>query len=158
MKINLSPQRRDDDLPEVSLTGTVLSINGEELDLADIPDGATYPNASELNDWLTGSIEHKDGDFEITILLPHGPNPEQYQAFPEPMIVTEDGPISLPSNTVVTDTSEEVEPSDEYPHGAVRFITTTSRWLQADEIEVRVVPNPAPEPEAEDAPAEPTEE
>ena len=96
MKINLSPQRRDDELPTITLAGTILSINGDELDLSDIPNGATYPNAGELNPWLVGSIENVDGDFELTVLLPHGPDPSQAVAFPEPIIVTTDGPVELP--------------------------------------------------------------
>lgn len=152
MKINLSPQRRDDSLPEVTLSGTILTINGDELDLSDIPEGATYPNASDLNPWLTDSIERSEGDFELTILLPHGANPEQYQAFPEPLIVTEDGPVDLPSNTVVTEDTLILEPSEEYPFGAVKHVRTVSRWRQADEVTETFFPNPEPEPEVEPEP------
>lgn len=95
MVITFSPQRRDDVLT-VSKTGNVLTINGRALDLSVIPDGAILPAGAVDCEWITGPIERRDGMLHLTLLLPHGPSPSQAVAFPEPITVTEDGPIALP--------------------------------------------------------------
>lgn len=133
-KINLSPQRRDDEL-SVIIEGSVITINGDELDLDDIPAGATYENGSELHEFLAGPvIKEKDGDVELTLLLPHGPEPEQYQAFPEPIIDPSDGVLDLPSNTHIEVTEEEVE-------GGVNVTTLTYKWRQDPDVQTVFIPN-----------------
>jgi len=99
MKINLSPQRRDDTL-EVSKSGDTLIINGDTLDLSVIPEGATLPNASEVHPFLIGPISRTDGVLELTFLFPHGPNPSQAVAFPEPLIDVPDGIVQFPTDEV----------------------------------------------------------
>ncbi|MBZ9603955.1 hypothetical protein [Phyllobacterium chamaecytisi] len=37
-----------------------------------------------------------DGELQITLLLPHGPNPSQVVAFPEALEEVQDGIIDLP--------------------------------------------------------------
>lgn len=95
MLIKLSPQRRDDTLTVVK-SGDVLTINGDELDLSAIPDGATVRDAWQLHSFLTGEIQRVNGEIEITFILPHGPNPSQSVAFPEPIVNPSDGTIELP--------------------------------------------------------------
>ena len=97
MHISFSPMRRDDTL-EVSKTGDVLTINGETLDLSALPDGATLPADAVSCEWITGPIERIDGEIHLTLILPHGPNPSPEVAFPEPITVTVDGPITLPGD------------------------------------------------------------
>lgn len=97
MKINLSPQRRDDTL-KVRKMGTVLTINGSILDLSEIPEGATLMDAQELHPLLTGNIVHENGDFELTFILPLGANPTQAEAFPEPIVDPEDGWLPFPGS------------------------------------------------------------
>lgn len=94
MRISFSPQRRDDTLT-VSKAGDVLTINGEPFDLSCVPDGATLPVEAIDSDWIVGPVERIDGVLHITLLLPHGPDPSQAVASPEPMTVTEDGPIDV---------------------------------------------------------------
>lgn len=95
MKINFTPQRRDDSL-ELAKTGDTLTINGELLDLSVIPEGATLPDAHEAHPLLVGSISRDNGEIELTFILPHGPNPSPAVAFPEPVVVSEDGPVAVP--------------------------------------------------------------
>lgn len=97
MKINFTPQRRDDTLTLVK-TGDTLTINGELLDLSVIPEGATLPDAHDVHPLLVGTISREAGEIELTFILPHGPNPSQATAFPESITVTEDGPIAVPSD------------------------------------------------------------
>lgn len=98
MKINLSPQRRDDTLV-LEKMGDVLTINGDDLDLSVITEGSTYPDATEIHPFLSGSITRENGELELTFILPHGKDAPEEVLFPEPLIVTVDGPITLPGDS-----------------------------------------------------------
>lgn len=99
MKITLSPQRSDAAPLEVAKEGDVLIINGVRVDLASLSEPSEEGDA-EYPEWIvTGNAE------AVTLLLPYGPLPEGYGpddpeiravTFPEPIRVTEDGPVSLP--------------------------------------------------------------
>jgi hypothetical protein len=95
MKILFSPQRSDGAIV-VSKVGDALTINGDAFDFSIIPDGATLPASATDCPFLTGDIERVAGDLHLTLLLPHGPNPPQAVAFPEPIINPADGPLELP--------------------------------------------------------------
>lgn len=95
MLINLSPQRREDILT-ISKTGDTLTINGVSYDFSQLPNGATLPREAIDCEWICGNVERVNGELIIPILLPHGPNPPNARAFPEPITVTANGPIALP--------------------------------------------------------------
>lgn len=97
MKINISPQRRDDTV-NISKAGDMLTINGTEYDFSAIPDGATLPDAQKATgcDFLIGSIERKNGDLELTLLLPNAAGASEAARFPQPIINPPDGPMELP--------------------------------------------------------------
>lgn len=95
MHITLSPVRMDETLA-ASRAGDVLTLNGEAFDFAQLPEGGTLPAEAIASDWIVGPVSRIDGDLHLTLRLPHGPNPSQAVAFPEPIHVTEDGPIALP--------------------------------------------------------------
>ena len=99
MKINLSPQRRDDTLVLEKL-GDVLTINGDTLDLSVIPEGATFPNAASIHPFLTGEITRENGEIELTFIMPHGSNPSQAVAFPEPLLNVSDGLVEFPADPI----------------------------------------------------------
>jgi len=99
MQIKLSPQRLDGTLI-ASKAGDVLTLNGEAFDFGPLPEGATLPAEAIASGWIIGPVSRIDGDLHLTLRLPHGPNPSQAVAFPEPIHVTEDGPIPLPSDEV----------------------------------------------------------
>src|SRR5690606_35784277 len=102
MRISFSPQRRDDTLT-VEKTGDRLRINGELFNFNTLPDGGTLPAGSIPCDWIVGPVERVDGEIHLTLVLPHGPNPSHAVAFPDPIKVTEDGPISVPRDEVEQD-------------------------------------------------------
>lgn len=88
--ITLSPMRRDDALA-VSVAGDVLVLNGEAIDLA------TYTADPEVpHDWIIGQPVQVEGEWHVTIVLPHGGEAPEATRFPEPITVTEDGPVQLP--------------------------------------------------------------
>src|SRR5690606_1965484 len=97
MRISFSPQQRDDTLT-VSKSGDTLTINGEAFDFSSLPDGATIPAGEVPCPWIRGPVERIDGELHLKLRLPLGPPPWAHAvAFPEPITVTEDGPITLPT-------------------------------------------------------------
>ena len=96
MLIKLSPVRLDETL-EVSVAGDVVTVNGQAFDFTQLPDGATLPADAIDSDYFVGDVERISGDLHLTLRLPHGANPSQAVAFPEPIHVTQDGPVELPS-------------------------------------------------------------
>ncbi|MDX0671067.1 hypothetical protein GOD80_27600 [Sinorhizobium medicae] len=97
MKIDLSPQRRDD-LLEVTKAGDALTINGMAFDFSTLPDGATIPAGEVPCEWLVGPVERIAGELHLTLILPHGPGPSQAVAFPPLLIDPPDGVIALPAD------------------------------------------------------------
>ncbi len=95
MKINLSPQRRDD-VVAVSVAGDVLFLNGEAFDFGPLPEGATLPQDAIDCEWFAGPVSRENGSLRLTLLLPHGANPSQNVAFPQPIVTQGDGPVTLP--------------------------------------------------------------
>lgn len=94
MHISFSPQRRDDTLTLERAATDRLRINGELFNFGPLPDGATIPEVP--CDWIIGPVTRINGEIHLTLILPHGPNPSQAVAFPEPIHVTQDGPITIP--------------------------------------------------------------
>lgn len=100
MIISFSPQRRDDTLELEKTNGDRLRINGELFNFGPLPDGGTIPVGEIPCEWIVGPVERIDGEIHLTLILPHGPNPSQAVAFPEPITVTEDGPVAIPHDEV----------------------------------------------------------
>nr|WP_319484518.1 hypothetical protein [uncultured Cohaesibacter sp.] len=103
MKLTLIPQRRDDALA-LSLSGNVLTINGDALDLSGIPAGATLPREAVDCEWLASDIERdEEGTLSLSLILPHGfiadPSSDAAKAvlYPAVIEVTKDGEITLPA-------------------------------------------------------------
>lgn len=95
MQIKFSPQRRDGVLTVVK-QGDVLIVNGIEYDFSTVPEGATLPAEAIDSDLFSGPVERTNGELVLTLTLPHGPNPSQAVAFPQPITVVNDGPVELP--------------------------------------------------------------
>ncbi|HCJ29401.1 MAG TPA: hypothetical protein DHV63_08920 [Pseudomonas sp.] len=83
-----------------SRAGDVLTLNGQPFDFTQLPEGGTLPSAAIDSDWIVGYVSRVNGELHLTLRLPHGPNPSRAVAFPEPIHVTEDGPIPLPTDEV----------------------------------------------------------
>lgn len=95
MKITLSPVRLDAYLA-ASRAGDVLTLNGKEFDFGPLPEGATLAADAVDSEWFAGPVSRINGELHLTLRLPHGPNPSPAVAFPEPITVTQDGPLELP--------------------------------------------------------------
>lgn len=98
----LSPVSRDYETV-ISVNGTVLTVNGTNYDLSELPDGATAQHP-ELR-----TVKRNGNNYECTVRLGHGPNAPYETRFPEPIVLeNHNGPVELP----LYDEPEE-EPSDE---------------------------------------------
>ena len=95
MIIYFSPVR-DDESMTASVAGEVLTVNGKAFNFTQLPDGATLPAEAIDSEHFVGPVERINGEVHLTLRLPHGANPPQHVAFPQPIHVTEDGPVVLP--------------------------------------------------------------
>ncbi|MNZ91180.1 hypothetical protein D3C78_1101550 [compost metagenome] len=96
MIIKLSPILMYTDF-NVSVAGDVLTINGDELDFSPLPNGASLPKAAIANDWILGDVvRDAEGVLHVSLMFPHGPDASEAARFPEPITITEDGPVELP--------------------------------------------------------------
>lgn len=139
MKITLSPQRRNDALT-VTKAGDMLTINGEPFDFSDLPDGATIPAGEVPSEWIVGPVDRVSGELRLTLILPHGPNPEPWQSFPESIVSPADGELDLPWDTYQETSREPVT-------GGTRVTVTTYRWRRPPTVEATTfIPSP-PKPE-----------
>lgn len=96
MIITFSPTRSDAQL-NLSKTGDVITINGEAFDFSMLPDGALLPREAISSDWLVSDVERINGIIQFTMILPHGADAPAEMRQPTFMEITEDGPISLPT-------------------------------------------------------------
>lgn len=99
MLIQLSPVRMDETL-KVSRAGDALTINGQGFDFTQLPEGAKLPTDAIGSEHFAGPVERISGELHITLRFPHGPTPSHAVAFPAPITVTQDGPVSLPTDEV----------------------------------------------------------
>lgn len=93
--LTLSPQRRDDMLL-VAIAGDVLAINGQPFDFTPLTEGATLPRASIDCHWIAGDVQRIDGVLQVPLLLPIAADASNAARFPQPITVTQDGPVELP--------------------------------------------------------------
>ncbi|RRW68250.1 hypothetical protein EGJ53_00405 [Pseudomonas fluorescens] len=108
MKINLTPQRRDDTL-EVIKQGNTLVVNGETFDFSPMADGDTLPATAISSLWFLNNVECIGGELELTLLFPNPWNYSQEQAFPVPLVDVPDGPVVFPAPLPITETESPAE-------------------------------------------------
>jgi hypothetical protein len=150
MRIEFSPIAMvGETLTLEKVSGDRIRINGDLFNFDPMNDGDTIPMGAVPSPWINGPVKRINGEIHLPLLLPHGSRPEPAQAFPEPITVTEDGPIDIPADTTFDVQYVEVE-------GGLNMIVTTRRWHQPDEVTERFIPTePEPEPEAPFTPPEP---
>ncbi|MGM0858663.1 MAG: hypothetical protein ACQEW0_16520 [Pseudomonadota bacterium] len=97
LTLNLSPVRSDEETT-ASLSGTVLTLNGTDYDLSELPDGA------EAQHPQLGKVSRDGDEYTCKIRLGHGPNAPHETRFPEPIVLVDhSGPIELPLFNELTD-------------------------------------------------------
>jgi hypothetical protein len=106
MRILFSPQRRDESLTVVK-DGDKLRIKGELFSFISLPDGATIPAGDVPCEWIVGPVDRIDGEIQLTLVLPHGPNPSQAVGFPQPLVDPPDGQLAIPFDPPVMELEVE---------------------------------------------------
>lgn len=96
MKILLSPHSSTERL-NVIKNGDALVVNGKNYDFAPIREGEKLPASATDCLFLVGEVARVNGDIELTLILPYGPDASPEVAFPKPIYVVEDGPVELPT-------------------------------------------------------------
>lgn len=100
-KINLSPVRADETVSTVSKLGAALIINSEEFDFEFLADGDTLPRSAITSDEIHSDVIRNGDVIELTLRLPHSADAPESVRFPQPILVEQDGPITLPGETNV---------------------------------------------------------
>ena len=100
-KINLSPVRADETVSAVSKIGAALVINTEEFDFGFLADGDTLPRSAITSDEIHSDVIRNGDVIELTLRVPHGPDAPESVRFPQPILVEQDGPITLPGEANV---------------------------------------------------------
>lgn len=97
MRIVLSPVRRDDFVIAIK-SGEVLTINGDAIDFAALlPVDGVIPDL-DADIWVQvhqfiQSAKRLDGELTVTLVLPHGPNPDPDEGWPQPIDNPADGVV-----------------------------------------------------------------
>lgn len=81
----------------VSMAGTSVYINGFVYDFKNLNSGDTLISGATDCPYIVGPIlRTENGTLELTLIFPHGYDAPHEARFPEPIHVTEDGPVTLP--------------------------------------------------------------
>lgn len=104
MKIKLWPDLVDWPL-EASVSGDVITINGEKIDLSGIPDGFRLPGSAVGNRFFVENeyVERIGKTLHLTIRLPVAwDSPEEYRNPAEPIIIdARSGSLKVPDTSPV---------------------------------------------------------
>lgn len=90
LTVKFSPIRADFKPLTASWVAPVLTVNGVDYDLSELPAGAeaTHP--------VLGVVTRTGDDYTVTLLLHHGQNAPLATRFPDAVAVTTNGPIAVP--------------------------------------------------------------
>lgn len=98
IKLSPSVNAPDDERSlSVAVQGDTITINGDGLDLSNLKDGDILPASSVASDFVVGMITKTSGQIGITLVLPYNGTAPESVCFPKPIVVTSDGPVTLPT-------------------------------------------------------------
>ncbi len=116
MKIKLWPDLVDWPL-EASVSGNIITINGENIDLSGIPDGFRLPGSAIGNRFFVESefVERNGNTLHLTLRLPVAwDSPEQYRNPAEPLILdVQSGQVKFPDTSPPEPEVPEIIPGPE---------------------------------------------
>ena len=94
MQISFSPIRADGAL-SVSVSGDVLTVNGQRLDLGALHEGGRLPAAAIPSAAFASDVTRHGGALHLTLILPHSADAPEAVLFPETVTLS-DGPCTAP--------------------------------------------------------------
>lgn len=104
-RITLSPSRSlpgDETRLTASVEGATITLCGQTVDLGFLDDGQMVPDAEGEGaidcPFITGVTRRIGDTIFINLLLPHGVDAPEAVLFPEPVEMTADGPVPVPSD------------------------------------------------------------
>ncbi len=101
---------------QVSVHGDVITINGEDFDFSQMPEGSTLLRGGIKSELIVGDVDRVNGQIELTIQLILGRYASEAARFPVPILVTQDGPVELPGDdpSLIPETivEEEEQPNE----------------------------------------------
>ncbi|OEO24079.1 hypothetical protein AX279_19815 [Pseudomonas sp. J237] len=83
--------------PTVYVDGDAITINGEVFDFSALHEGSTLPRSAVASDSFAGPVSRLNGEIIITIMLPWEEPASTSVRFPQPIHVTQAGPVELPT-------------------------------------------------------------
>lgn len=100
VKIEFSPIVKPGRLESVTVEGYALTVNGQAFDFSPLEPGHELPCDAIGSDLFAGdAIMSADGGLSVKLLMPYDEaTATQAIRFPEPVIVTEDGPVDIPTD------------------------------------------------------------
>ena len=97
-EISLKPQVGAEGTLSVSVTGDVITICGDDLDLSAMEDGDLLEYGTIDSAWVATKVTKDVGVIRIGLLFPCLRGAPEAALFPELILVTADGPVTLPPN------------------------------------------------------------
>lgn len=95
MKINFVPQRREERL-SVEVRGDKIRINGELFNFGPVKEGDVIERGSAPCEWIASEVTRKDGEVELTLILPFRYGAGEDATNPAPVFIMSDGPVFIP--------------------------------------------------------------
>ncbi|HHG5217951.1 TPA: hypothetical protein ACPWLC_006104 [Pseudomonas aeruginosa] len=84
------------DYTTVSVSGGVLTVNGQAFDFTPLPEGGELPTEAIGSELFAGPVARRDGRLELTLRFPLAADASAAARFPEPLLIEADGPVELP--------------------------------------------------------------
>ncbi len=89
--------------------GDVLTIGDETFDFTALPEGAVLPVGAVDAPHLLSDVTRAGGHVCLTLSFPIGPQAPPEARFPTPVIITADGPVTLPDDGLAPQPAPEEE-------------------------------------------------
>lgn len=84
----------------------ILTVNGVDYDLSEVPDGATVEHP------VLQVVERNGNDYTVQVMQPHLHDAPEERRFPVPIIMMTDGEVPFAPNTWPEEEEEELDPDD----------------------------------------------
>lgn len=95
MRISFVPQRREERL-SVEVKGDKIRINGSLLNFGPVKEGDVIERGSVPCEWIASEVTRKDGEIELTLILPFRYGAGKDVTNPAPVFVMSEGAVFIP--------------------------------------------------------------